>query len=188
MHGCRFDDIDSEAVKIHSSGGNPTGNVFTANVFRDVGQFSDDSSEVNVLQFDNAKNVSLANTFERSDLHSVIGGNLFDAGPVEHTVTLADNQSSVANVTDPVASAAVRFDLQRVHNVIIDYIIKRGTARRTGTINIAGTGAGIELSDDFTHNSATGITFSITPAGILQFTSTNTGASATFKYKISRFV
>ena len=188
VHGCRFDDVDSEAVKIHSSGGNPTGNVFTANVFRDVGQFTADSSIANVLQFDNAKNVSLANTFERSDLHSVIGGNLFDAGPVEHTVTLADNQSSVANVTDPVASAAVRFDLQRVHNVIIDYIIKRGTARRTGTINIAGTGAGIELSDDFTHNSATGITFSITPAGILQFTSTNTGASATFKYKISRFV
>ena len=188
VHGCRFDDIDSEAVKIHDAGGDPHGNIFTANSFRDVGEFSDDSSDVTAIQFDHAKNISNANFFYRDDLTATVGGSVFDAGPVEHAVTLADNQTSAANVTDPVSSAAVRFDLQRVHNIIIDYIIKRGTSRRTGTMTIAGTGAGIELSDDFTQNSATGITFSITVAGNLQFVSTNTGSTATFKYKISRFV
>jgi hypothetical protein len=107
---------------------------------------------------------------------------------VKHPVTLADNQSSAANVVDPFSSSAVRFDLQREHHITVDYIIKRDTARRTGRLRISGTGAAIQLSDEFTENTATGVTFSVTTAGNLQFTSTSTGNTATFKYKVNKFI
>ena len=185
---CRFDEIDAEAIKIWDVGGTPHGNIVSACSFRDVGRFSDDSSDVAVLQFDHANNFSIGNYFYRTDLTSPLGGSVYNESPVNHPVTLADNQAAAANITDPMSSVAVRFDLQREHHVTVNYIIKRDTARRTGTLSIAGTGAGIQLSDDFTENSATGITFSVTTAGNLQFTSTSTGSTATFKYKVNKFI
>jgi len=185
---CRFDQIDAEAIKIWNAGGTPHGNIVSACSFRDVGRFSDDSSDTTVIQFDHAQNYSIGNYFYRDDLTSPLGGSVYNESPVKHPVTLADNQSSVANVVDPFSSSAVRFDLQREHHVTIDYIIKRGTARRTGKMSISGTGAGIQLSDEFTENSATGVTFSVTTDGNLQFTSTNTGSTATFKYKVNKFI
>ena len=188
ISACRFDEIDAEAIKIWDVGGTPHGNIVSACSFRDVGRFSDDSSDVAVLQFDHANNFSIGNYFYRTDLTSPLGGSVYNESPVQHPVTLADNQAAASNVTDPMTSAAVRFDLQREHNITINYIIKRSTARRTGTMTISGTGAGIQLSDDFTENSATGITFSVTTAGNLQFTSTSTGSTATFKYKVNKFI
>ena len=44
-------------------------------------------------------------------------------------------------------------------------------------------------SDDaYTENASTGVTFFITTDGTLQYTSTNTGNTATFKYREIRFV
>ena len=113
---------------------------------------------------------------------------MYNESPLQHPVTLADNQSAAANVVDPMTSVAVAFDLQREHHVTIDYIVKRNTARRTGKLSISGTGAGVQVSDDFTENAATGITFSVTTGGNLQFTSSSTGNTATFKYKVNKFI
>ena len=185
---CRFDEIDAEAVKIWDAGGTPHGNIVSACSFRDVGRFSDDSSDVAVMQFDHANNFSIGNYFYRDDLTASLGGTVYNESPAKHPVTLADNQSAAANVVDPFSNSAVRFDLQREHHVTINYIVKRNTARRTGTLSIAGTGSGIQVSDDFTENSATGITFSVTTDGNLQYTSTSTGNTATFKYKVNKFI
>lgn len=188
ISACRFDEIDAEAIKIWDSGGTPHGNIVTASSFRDVGRFSDESSDVAVLQFDHANNFSQANYFHRTDLTSPLGGSVYNESPLQHPVTLADNQSAAANVVDPMTSVAVAFDLQREHHVTIDYIVKRHTARRTGKLSISGTGAGVQVSDDFTENAATGITFSVTTGGNLQFTSSSTGNTATFKYKVNKFI
>ena len=188
ISSCRFDEIDAEAIKIWDVGGDPHGNIVTACSFRDVGKHSDDSSDVAVIQFDHANNFSIGNYFYRTDLTSPLGGNVYNESPVKHPVTLADNQSAATNVVDPFSSVAVRFDLQREHHVTIDYIIKRNTARRTGKLSISGTGAGIQVSDDFTENSATGVTFSVTTDGNLQYTTTSTGNTATFKYKVNKFI
>jgi len=101
---------------------------------------------------------------------------------------LADNQSSKANITDSRSNANLQFDIQRESHIAVEYIVQRGTARRSGKMHINGTSSSVVLFDDFNENSATGIVFYVTTAGALQFTSTSTGTAATFKYRLIRFL
>ena len=91
-------------------------------------------------------------------------------------------------ITDPDTGTNLQFDIQRENHVEFDYILTRGTTRRNGRLTIAGTSAGVYLDDAYTENASTGVTFFITTDGTLQYTSTNTGNTATFKYREIRFV
>ena len=106
----------------------------------------------------------------------------------DSSITLADNQSSKGNITDSRTNANLQFDIQREGHVIIEYILERSTSRRSGRLHINGTSSSVSLFDDFNENIASGVVFFVTTDGTLQFTTTNTGSAATFKYRIIRFV
>jgi len=118
---------------------------------------------------------------------SNFGGNIYHESPVQNPATLADNTSSNTDITDA-GGDKVQFDIQRENNLQLDYIVQRGSARRRGDITIIGDGASVYLNDIFQENATTGVTFFISSTGIMQFTTTNTGDDATFKYRVKRFV
>jgi hypothetical protein len=91
-------------------------------------------------------------------------------------------------MTDNVRSESVRHDLQRENHVVYDYIIIRGTARRTGKLTISGTASSFAFSDEFTENAATGVTITVDSNGVLKYSTTSTGTAGTFKYRILRFL
>ena len=97
--------------------------------------------------------------------------------------TLQNNQITAANIT------GLAFNLTEVLQFRIEYTIKRTNdggstiTTETGTIYGHNNDTVVELSQEFTGN--TGIDFSITPAGQLQYTSSNlvnhVSSSITFK-------
>ena len=184
----RFDLIDAEAIKIHSAGGKPHGNIITNNFLRDVGRNTDDSADVPEINFQEGYNYTINNFFNRTDVLSNFAGNVYHESPPSNSITLADNQSSKGNITDSRTNANLQFDIQREGHVIIEYILERSTSRRSGRLHINGTSSSVSLFDDFNENIASGVVFFVTSDGTLQFTSTNTGSAATFKYRIIRFV
>ena len=184
----RFDLIDADAIKIHSAGGKPHGNIVANNFFRDVGRNTDDSAETPEIIFDEGYNFAYGNFFDRTDVLSNFAGSVYSESPSSSAITLADNQSSKQNITDSRTNATLQFDLQRENHIALEYIVQRGTARRSGRIHVNGTSSSVSLFDDFNENSATGIVFYVTTDGSLQFTSTNTGSAATFKYRLLRFL
>ena len=184
----RFDLIDAEAIKIHSAGGKPHGNIFANNFLRDVGRNTDDSADVPEINFQEGYNVTFSNFFNRTDVLSNIAGSVYHESPPSNGITLADNQSSKGNITDSRTNANLQFDIQREAHIEIDYILTRNTSRRSGKLSIDGTSSSVTLVDDFNENIASGVVFFVTADGTLQFTSTNTGSASTFKYRITRFV
>lgn len=109
----------------------------------------------------------------------------------ELSMTIANNQSSAANITD------ASFDVTLYSGFIIEYDIRRDTS----TSHIGGTGRieghvynGSWVLTDATENEDTsagsGVTFSISTAGQLKYTSTNmsgTGYTGSMKYTARRF-
>jgi hypothetical protein len=113
---------------------------------------------------------------------------VYSESPPRVPSVINDNASSKANLVDPDTSTNVQFDLSRENFIEFDYILTRGTARRTGRLTIAGTPTGVYLDDSFTENAATGVTFFVDSSGTIQYTSTNTSTTGTFKYREIRFL
>ena len=184
----RFHGIDAEAIKLYDNGGSPRGNIVSGCSFRDVGKNSDDSAELPVISFLHGNNRSDNNFFHRTDTLSNIEGTVYHESPPRVPSVINNNATSKANVTDPDTGSNVQFDIQRENHVEFDYILTRGTTRRNGRLTIAGTSAGVYLDDAYTENASTGVTFFVTSDGTLQYTSTNTGNTGTFKFREIRFV
>jgi len=90
--------------------------------------------------------------------------------------TAADNQSSAANVTGfAFANASVRGFRATV-------TVTRGSTYAIYTLNGIQKAASWELSQDYLGDS-TGLTFSITSAGQIQYTTNATGSTATVKFR-----
>lgn len=185
---CRFDAIDAEAIKVYDNGGTPRGNQVSGCSFRDVGKNSDDSAELPEISFLHGNNSADNNFFHRTDTLSNIEGTVYHESPPRVPAVINDNASSKTNVLDPDTGNNVAFDLQRENHLEFDYILTRGTTRRNGRLTIAGTNTSVYLNDDYTENASTGVTFFVTIDGTLQYTSTNTGNTGTFKYREIRFV
>lgn len=94
------------------------------------------------------------------------------------SVSLADNQSSAANV---VTWTAATYD-----TIHLKYSIKRGSANHeAGRLVITTDGTNASISQDLTSLGTIGVTFSVdVSAGSLRlrYTSTSTGTAPTFKY------
>jgi hypothetical protein len=84
---------------------------------------------------------------------------------------------------------AITYSLGGVVALSINYTIVRGSAYRTGIINITATGSGtLNYTDDYTENANTGITLTVTQTGstvFVKYISTNTGIGATLTYSIT---
>lgn len=90
--------------------------------------------------------------------------------------TAADNQSSAANITGfAFANASVRGFRASV-------TVTRGSTYAIYTLNGIQKASSWELSQDYLGD-ATGITFSITSAGQIQYTTNATGSTATVKFR-----
>jgi hypothetical protein len=102
------------------------------------------------------------------------------------TTTLTDNTSSPTPVPN------VSFVTTSADSYIIEYSIIRGTNTRTGQIKVAISSTGQTLTDDQLESaSASGVTFSLSTLSgttvTLNYTTTNQGVNATFRYVVKRF-
>jgi len=187
IEGCRFDKIDAEAVKIYDAGGTPDGNIIAGCSFRDVGANSDDSAELPCIQFDHANNFAYGNYFHRPGKQANIGGSAYYETPIANAITLGDNQTAI-NLIDPFTTNAVQIDNQNEPTVFIEYQIKRGTNFRIGKLTITSTVNDVQFSDEFTENGAIGVTLSVLENGTVQYATTSTGSTATFKYRTLYYI
>ena len=97
------------------------------------------------------------------------------------TITLDNNSSKSSGLTFS--------DNNNLENAVeIEYLITRGTAKRQGILSITHDANGQVINDNFQENNGTvGVTFSLTNSSnttTLNYVTTNTGSSASFKYSI----
>jgi len=100
------------------------------------------------------------------------------------TITLSDNRATLSNTNVSVTS---------LHTNTLDYNIIRGTNTRIGTLKFTNYGGTVNYTDDYSQTAETGIVLLVTGNvttgnAILGYTSTNTGADATFNYYLKSFV
>ena len=72
---------------------------------------------------------------------------------------------------------------KKIKDVKISYKITRGAESRVGTLEIAIKSGAHSISDDYEETAATGVSFTVTHSGgiaTLKYTTTNTGAAASF--------
>jgi hypothetical protein len=96
-------------------------------------------------------------------------------------ITLDDNSTKSSGITFS--------DNNSLENAVeIDYLITRGTAKRQGVLRITHDANGQVLDDDFSENNGTvGVTFNLTNSSnitTLNYVTTSTGSSASFKHTI----
>lgn len=211
----RFDNVYAEGITFLNVGRN----ISAYNSFYDVG--NNFNGAINpatpVIDLDADNNVSVGDMFERTNQYSgtyprialndtnsmamsmnvhdiefrntgvvtYTPGNSLDLGTYQRTAGIADTltNNSTANL--------VAVQSGEISSFRMDYTIRRGTARRTGTFTaVSGTGggAGFSFTDDFVENSSTGITLTAADSGSIvtvSYTATNTGADGTIKYSIN---
>lgn len=117
-------------------------------------------------------NVANINTYIAS-----VSSLLSNATPT--TVQILDNQSSIVNIAN--------VSITSLTSRIINYNITRGAASRIGTISVTNYTPDPVFSDEYTETQSTGVTLYftgnvITNAAVLGYTTTSTGAGATFTY------
>lgn len=189
INACRFDLIDAEAIKIYNNGGSPKGNIVSSCSFRRVGDNADDSAERSAIQFEYGGNYSISNYFHRTDNISNFAGTVYNEGPAEHPITLSASQTNaVTGITVPTFAQDSTLILRNSVSVEIHYTILRTNSRRVGKLFITGhESSSLNITDDFSEDSSTGITFSINSSGQVLYTST-AGDSAVLKYRTIDFV
>jgi len=152
--------------------------------------------EVPVLQFDNDECTSTLDFFERTELRRTDGSSELNAAPEVQGIaiqtkpirqeTLNNNQSSAATINE--------FPGLNKKGLSITYKIERGSSTRSGVLTVSSDGTNISYDDDYVDSNAdVGVTLSAaldnkdSTAGNetikLQYTSTNTGNTATFDYQ-----
>ena len=200
-----WDTISQQAIYVKPTAGadagvGPRNIISKANWYgRDVGnnfQGVGSINEVPVLQFDNDECTSALDFFERTELRRTDGSSELNAAPEVQGIaiqtkpirqeTLNNNQSSAATINE--------FPGLNKKGLSIKYKIERGSTTRSGEMTISSDGTNISHADDYNEsNGDIGITLSAvldnkdSTAGNetikLQYTSTNTGNTATFDYQ-----
>lgn len=88
-------------------------------------------------------------------------------------------------------SSAITYAHATYKFTFIDYSIERGTNLRCGRLLIVGDGSGATIADNgYVEQGTVGVTFGVVVVGAnvqLQYTTTNTGLNATFKYSIKQW-
>lgn len=211
----RFDNVYGEGITFLNVGRN----ISAYNSFYDVGNNFNGALNpaTPVIDFDADNNVSVGDMFERTNQYSGTyprialnstnsmamsmnvhdiefnsGGtatytpaNSLDLGTYQRTAGIEDT------LTDNSTANLAVIQSGEISSFRMDYTIRRGTARRTGTFVAAsgtGGGAGFSFSDDWVENSSTGITLTAADSGTavtVSYTASSTGANGTIKYSIT---
>tara|TARA_B100000085_G_C18552879_1_gene516634 strand:- start:660 stop:2234 length:1575 start_codon:yes stop_codon:yes gene_type:complete len=169
------------------------------NTFKDCANnnLGSGSANTHVIEFARSGMHSVADDFERPDadvtttkLRVKHTGVSLDETKLEvgsyarkfnADITLDDNSTKSSGITFS--------DNNSLENAIeIDYLITRGTAKRHGVLRITQDANGQVLDDDFSENNGTvGVTFNLTNSSnitTLNYVTTSTGSSASFKHTI----
>lgn len=190
-----FDDIYNRAI--HGYFGPGLTSAF--NTFKDCANnnLGSGSPATHVVDFQRSGMHSIADDFERPDadvatttLRVKHTGVSIDETKLEvgsyarkfsSDITLDDNSSKSSGITFS--------DNNSLENAVeIDYLITRGTAKRQGVLRITQDVNGQVIDDDFSENNGTvGVTFNLTNTSnitTLNYVTTSTGSSASFKHTI----
>ena len=123
--------------------------------------------------------------FQSSGVATYTPANALDLGTYQRTAGIEDT------LTDNSSANLAVIQSGEISSFKMDYTIRRGTARRTGTLTAAsgtGGGSGFSFTDDYVENSSTGITLTATDSGTavtVSYTASSTGANGTIKYSIT---
>lgn len=119
-----------------------------------------------------------AKTFTSTITGTTTGNTVASAGDIAETsFTFADNQSSAASIT----GFAFNTSVVRGFEAVIT-IVRGSTYSIHKLMSINKGGSFSDMSQEFVGDT-TGVTFSITSAGQIQYTSTNTGSGGTIKFR-----
>jgi len=202
---CVFDDIHSQGIQI----GAVSYNISAYNIFYDVGNTFNGSGSPSstIIDIANADNVSIGDLFERDDTDNASYQRIFltekasigmDGAQGLQLGTHSYGVGQVATLTDNTSSATTIFtiDLTNTHTNVdiacfrMNYSLIRNGNHRMGSIDIASDGsASVTYSEDYTENTTTGITFSVTQSSddvSVKYTTTSTGQNATLSYSIEK--
>lgn len=195
-----FDNVSQQAIVGAST---VTGIHAFSNRYRNVGNGtnnnygSDATPTSSIITFNAPDCNSIAGTFDRSDASAVIQARVTNAGLGSYSLlphagvqlgvyqfgpgtklTLADNQSSAANIA--VLSSSIS---GTINKGVIDYTVSRGTNGRQGRIEFYTNGSTVSYDDEYSEVGTTGITLQIA-SGALQYTTTATGTVPVISYTI----
>lgn len=98
-----------------------------------------------------------------------------------HTMTMTDNTATAANTSITLSSLSSK---------TIEYSIVRGSTSRVGTLKVTELSGTATYEDDYVESASTGVVLgfcSNVNAAIMTYTTTSTGANATFNYYIKSF-
>jgi len=194
---CNFDTIYVQAIIFYTDL-----NATAQNTFGDVGNHFGGITQpyATIIDFLSANNLSVGDMFERADAYAIVYPRIdlngeasiaFTNGQQLAMGTYVRESGLTVGLTNNVVSptTAITYSLGGVVALSINYTIDRGTAYRTGIINITTIGSSsLNYTDDFTENASTGITLTVTQSGstvFVKYISTNTGAGATLTYSIT---
>ena len=175
------------------------------NIFYDVGNHftgSTGTPATSIISIQSNNNISISDLFERTDTFATT----YPRINLNNTVSIATtNGSELAmgtytresgqqdTLADDDSGTVFTVSTDVVKAAMINYTVTRGTTYRTGTIMVATDGSTTNLSwsDDYTENTATGVSLSVSQAGTnvsLDYTTTNTGTNGTIRYSITYLV
>ena len=202
--GNMFDNIYAEGI-IFGSNLVLAINASGHNIFYDVGNHftgSTGTPATSIISIQSNNNVSISDLFERTDAFTTT----YPRIDLNDTVSIATtNGSQLAmgtytresgqqdTLTDDNSGTVFTVSTTVALAFMVDYTVTRGTAYRTGTIMVATNGSTTNLtwSDDYTENTSTGVSLSVSQASTnvsLDYTTTNIGTNGTIRYSITYLV
>lgn len=205
-----FDKVYAEGIEFDGVSQNVSG----YNIFLDVGnEFNGAAVPATAVITFNGRNVSVADMFERNNDQSSIyprisftggtnmslsessqGVEYFNLGSLDALpggqLVLAGYRRGVG-VTDTLVDNSTAFLVRTASTLLpafaIDYTITRGNAIRIGRLTVV-SGTTFSFTDDYSENSATGITLSASEASnivTVSYVSTSTGTAGDIVYSIN---
>ena len=178
-------------------------NATAQNTFGDVGNHFGGITQpfTVIIDFVSPNNISVGDLFERSDANAVLHPRIqlngaasiaFTNGQQLAMGTYVRNSGLTAALANnvPTATVAVTYNVSNTQAISINYTVTRGQAYRSGTIVVATNGAtnNLTYTDDYSENTSTGITLTVTQTGsdvFLRYISTNTGTVGSLTYSIT---
>jgi hypothetical protein len=198
VSNCDFDTIYAQGI-VYNVGLNAT----AQNTFGDVGNYFGGITQphTSIVDFASSNNISVGDMFERADDYAVTYPRVdlngaasiaFTNGQQLAMGTYVRESGLTVTLYDDITSPTVAFSYSEsgIFTVNIDYTITRVNAYRTGRITVVlynGAGA-MTYTDDYSENTNTGITLTVTQTGnelFVKYISTDTGQSGTMTYSIS---
>lgn len=167
------------------------------NMFFNVGNDFSTSPTSSIITFGNDNNVSVSDMFERPVNATVVYARVRVTGSAASTGTLLQLGRYTRNSgrTSTLGNNQVNQTIFLVGTGLVkafkmDYTIVRGTAIRHGTLTVSAQDglAPLSYTEDYTENSTSGVTLSVTQVGstiAVNYTTTNTGTAGNLTYSIS---